>query len=478
MSIKICLILAFMWPMALFAFAQQELFSAPINADKLTDLQGIEVDNYLIVKGENGLSTLFEIITPQKELHTFSVSTASGAAFIGSSSTDADITVYFTTSAKPKDIQWLTFKKSNKTVNYNSLKNVEDAGFLAFLNFNSKFHILRLGKKDQSLNLDSFSDHVKTDSSTIVIDDAELFNEIKATRNFFSKPDIKPDFFPEGEVPFDRARKQNKVYFRNNKLWLVMDHFGKEKDSAAEMICELDFDQHKFKKNMLSLTAEAKVDHNSFLFRNTLFVLSIAKDYLIIDAFDISSMTKTKTFRQLKGLPFDFKKSYIRENNKPLDKDWEGKWSHESSSKYFFQFINGGTPVLSVSETASDYRFLIGNYEAPKLNSTGGSMPTGVGPISTPGGTVPGNVKSVPSRSHGTSAEKNTYFYGYLTQSDLTPTVGKPSSHGRLFEIRKRLVDLENSIKLGGDCIINSADKTYLVYLNKKTKDIHVESFE
>ncbi|HEV8511900.1 MAG TPA: hypothetical protein VGQ59_01405, partial [Cyclobacteriaceae bacterium] len=424
MSIKIGFILAFVWPMALAVFAQQEIFNAPIDVDKFNDPQGIEVDNYLIVKGEKEASTLFKIITPQKEVIDFTVP-ASGFVLIGSSSTEENITAYFSASAKPKDIQCLTLKKSNKTVNYGSLKNVESDGFLTFLNFNGKFHILRLGKKDQSLNLDSFLGDMKTDSSMIKIDDAELFSEIKSTRNFLNQTDIKPVFLPEGEASFEMARKQNKIYFRNNKLWLVMDHFGKEKDLATEMVCELDFDQHKFKKNMLSLTAEAKVDHNSFLYENTLFVLCIAKDYLIVDAFDISSLTKVKTFRQVKGLPFDFKKSYIIENdklqgkdwedknNKPLDQDWEGKWSQESSSKYFFKFINGGTPVLSVSGHASDYRFLIGNYDdgRSKFNNT-------------------------TSNYHHQIVEKKVYFYGYVTQSDLTPTTGKPTSHGRLSEIR------------------------------------------
>jgi hypothetical protein len=469
-------ILALVWPMAFIVFAQQEIFSSSIGFGALDKLQGIEIDGYLFVKGQKEANTLFEIITPQKESIVWSCS-ESGVALIGASSTDDDVTVYFSASVKPKNIQCLTLSKQNKASSNKDLKNVEDEGFLTYLNFNRKFHVLRIDKKNQLLGLESFSDGRKTDSSTIAIDDAELFKEIKATRNFLNKVDIKPVFIPEGEVPFEIAKNQNKIYFRHNKLWLVMDHFRKEKDLATVMVCELDFGLHTFKKSILSLTAEGNVDHNSFLYKDTLFTLSVAKEYLIIDAFDLNSMTKRKTFRQLKGLSFDFKKSYLIENNKPIDKEWESKWSNESNSKYFFRFMNGGIPVINVSAVASDYRFLIGNYEPPKANSGGGFTSVGGGTISTPGGTVQGPVVSLPSTPHGGSSGKKTYFYGYLTKSDLAPTTEKIRSHGRLFEIERRLEYLQSTVKLGSHCVINSVDKDYLVYLNRKTMNINVEEF-
>jgi hypothetical protein len=225
------------------------------------------------------------------------------------------------------------------------------------------------------------------------------------------------------------------------------------------------------------LTAEAEVDHNSILYQDTLFTLSIAKDYLVIDAFNLKTKEKLKTFRQLKGLAFDFKKSFLVENSKPIDKDWSTTWSDNMFSKYFFKYINGGTPVISVTPAASDYRFLIGNYVEPKASAGGGFTSVGGGAIGTPGGTVQSPATTLSSGPYGSRQAKEIYFYGYLTKSTFTSAPDKFTSHGRLFEMEKRITQLKINSKFGGECVVNASGKCYLVYLEKKTKNLHVESF-
>jgi len=131
---------------------------------------------------------------------------------------------------------------------------------------------------------------------------------------------------------------------------------------------------------------------------------------------------------------------------------------------------------LSVSARESDYRFLIGNYEPPKPKPTSGTKVQDT--FDTPGSTVQGPGATGTSEPYGGISGNKIYFYGYLTQSGLAPSAGKIKSHGRFFDIEKRLEYLENSIKLGGYCVINPADKAYFVYLNKKMMSIHVEKFE
>lgn len=464
-------------------FAQQEIFSASVGIDKLKDIAGVEADGYLIIKGEtNQNGTLFNVITPQRQQFISSIGIQS-LNIVGHSSSNEEITIYFTFTPIPEvgSVHCLTFSKiDNRPPSFKNLREKNEMVFLSYISDQQDFYQLRFDSERKLLWLNKYSKEIKVDSSAIEITDPELVRKIKGAKSFFAaeqNQNSKPVFIPDNsEIPFELAMNQRKMYFRRNRLWLVMDKFGKDKDFAT-LICEFDFTTGTFKQSTLPLTAEPKVDYNSFLFKDTLFVLSIDKHYMNIDVFDFQTLNKIKRIVYVRGERIDFKKSFLIKNDEVVDKDWDGKWSDRLNSNYTFRFLNGGVPVISVSSDSSNYRFLIGNHEIPKTSWGGGFMSVGGGSISTPGGTVPGPVSYVPTGRAGGRLESKTYFYGYLSKSDFTVPDEKFKSHGKFDKIKNRLEKLGSEIKIGGKCIINTKDKTYLAYINKKTMYMHIEEY-
>lgn len=464
-------ILFFLLILSEVAFAQKAMVSAPVSINELIDFQGIEADGYLIIKGvksSESNTTLFFVITPNKEV--LASSTIKGSfEIIGSSFTFSDLTVYFASSLMTKEVHSLTLVKNTRTLSFKKIR-VDHAGFLCYLSFDSKFHLLRENKKTRSLCLDSYSDTKKTDSLCIPITDKELFRQIISTRSRFSKEDQKPVFIREGlEIPFDGVRNQNKIYYRNQRLWLVMDDVEGKKDLANTLVCELDFVNQKFKKTLVTLTAEPKVDHNSFLYKDTLFTLSISKDYLAIDLFDLKSLNKLDKIVYLKGQKITFKKSRLIDNE--FNQEIENGGGDLAVSNYVFHFMSIGTPVISVSSAGPNYLLLIGNYQLPvsRVNTsayTPGRPNTVTGGINNNVGVVP---PSVPP--------KKVYFYGYLTKKGLRVPAENFETFGRLDGVQERLGYLELEHRLGGECIISAPERAYFVYLNLQTSTLHVEEF-
>lgn len=70
-----------------------------------------------------------------------------------------------------------------------------------------------------------------------------------------------------------------------------------------------------------------------------------------------------------------------------------------------------------------------------------------------------------------------TYFYGYLKQTDLSLTKAPASGHDVFSKIDACTQQLKDAIRLGQCEVVNSMNVAYLIYTNKKSKQMLIEEF-
>ncbi len=330
--------------------------------------------------------------------------------------------------------------------------------------------MLSVQAKEQRLVLNTYDKEKIIDTQEFAVQDEELFKHFK--KNTF-------EYIPNlTEIPFEQAISQNKSYAYQNKLLLISDNW-KSEGLAQLMIVSLGLGSSTIDAKTISLPYESKVDHNSFLRDNRLFVLGIDRTMLSINVHDINSLQKITAYNYLKGQPIPWKASDLTSNDTNLDEQWRGHWPEAEIAKYTLKELNGGTPVISISEADNDHiRILIGNNIIPRSGGGGMMVPTGGGSFSTPGGSVsvPVSYHWMPT-SYGGPRTKISFF-GYLRKSDLSSTTETFSSNGNFDCLEKRIEQLNGEIKFGGQGIINAREKIYFIYVDKKNKTMSIESFQ
>lgn len=460
----------------LVAPAQELIFSEEIEFKKLQNIEGIASGNFLVLKSETDDATVFYAINKSTNYLEQYKALQKGIFLVGVTSTIDELMIYFV--SETERLSCLNFSKTSRK--FTRLKEAENGSLnnrICIINENNNLYSLSFSKREEKLIVHSYDKEILKDTIKFDIKDERFLKLFKQGGLLTS--DAKPfTFINNGvEIPFDQAKNQNKIYFKDKKVFMIIDDWEGE-ELAEILILELDLTTRKAASRFVNLPYENKTDHNSFLINDKLFVLGINKIMVNLTIFDFESLTKIKEYRYLKGEPIQLKYSNLEEDGFDVEKEWIKAWKESDVAKLILRSLNDGVPVMSVTARNSDYRLLIGCSEVSKGGPSRMMMTSGGGSFSTPGGNI-----STPSTTQWVSTgarttESQTFFYGYLRKPDLG--IFKeydPASHGIFYKMRNRIGDLDNSMKLGGDGVVNSKEGSYLIYVDKQNRSLYIEKY-
>lgn len=234
---------------------------------------------------------------------------------------------------------------------------------LAGLSNSEVFILVSYQKKKKKIVLDTYQRGKLVNSRDLDIQDEAVFKELKEG-GFTYIPTYNA-------TSFEQAESQRKAYLHDNKVVLISDTW-QQKDCIGLLIVEIDLLTGSVMHKSLPLLYRSKVDHNSFLWHNQLFVVRISPATLNLGIYSLSSLKKLKEYQYLQGETITLKESPLIRNRKNLDDEWAKGWRLSNIATFTLAQLNGGTPVISVSAAGEEsFRLLSGNYTSP---SGGGSM--------------------------------------------------------------------------------------------------------
>jgi len=445
-------------------FAQKPICTFEVEYSKAEKVTGTKFDDYLFIKTEAQSSTYFYMISSLGNL-VDSYKTLGDITLLGSTVSETEIRFYFTLP-KTKDIHSIFFSRERKRFErYKKIANDIDYTGVAY---NEKdFHVLVFDKKNDNLILSKATGDSLSVINKFAIEDKQLIKHFK--KNQFS-------FISDGkEIYLDSARSQNKIYYQNQKILLISDNWDSE-EVAETKIITLDLHNDSMNAKNILLPYDNKTGHNSFLYKDKLYVLGIERIIVGLNVYDFPSLNKIAEHRYLKGQPIQFKVSDLIENGKNWDKEWRGKWSDKVIAEQTLRILNKGVPVISVSKADSiNDRLLIGRSVLPDKKNI---FNTAMAPLPGGGYAQVGNGGRAIFGNNAPLPVDDASFYGYLNRMDFSvPSSIDYKEHGSFYQADRRINKISREVTVGGSGVISSPDGGYLIYLNKKTKSIVLEKF-
>lgn len=221
-----------------------------------------------------------------------------------------------------------------------------------------------------------------------------------------------------------------------------------------------------------------KVVHNSFLKSDSLFVVAASKTDLTLSVYTLETLKELTMLRYGREQRITFKNSVMLKNGEDYEVKWIDDRTQRAMNTRIQSEIYKHSPFILVAGQGTYTRLLLGSWYVVQNSQGGGGIVTSNGHyIPSPGSNAPAPPGSEFSRLGGTTSEV-VYFYGYLNTHDLSPAPGlKLSDHGPVDRLQKRLKSLDKKIKLGGYTTINKHNEVFLVYVDKKKKQLVFEEF-
>jgi len=441
-------------------FAQKDISVFEVAYAKAEKITGTKFDDYFFIKTEAQSSAYFYMISPLGNM-VDSFKTLGDIVLLGSTFNGDEIRFYFTWNGK-NGIHSVSFSKERKKFEHYK-KITDDLHYVGVAYKEKNFFVLTFDKKDEKLQVSKVAGDSLFLMNEFAIEDKDLVKYFKKKKFSFISD--------EQETSLDSATNQNKVYFQNGNIILISDSW-ESKEVAETKIIALNLAENLIAIENLVLPYDNKTEHNSFLFKDKLYVLGIDRIILGLNIYDFPSLEKVSEHRYLKGVPVAFKASDLIDDDKNWDKEWQGKWSDKAIAEEILRRLNKGVPVIIVSKADSvNNRLLIGRCVLPEIITVSSqSMPL------TPGGATIATTTGAGIFGPKTTPPEKAHFYGYLNNKDYSvPSALNYKEHGSFNRASRRLNKISKDTAIGGSSVISSLDGGYLIYLNKKSRNVVLE---
>jgi hypothetical protein len=454
--------------------AQQVVFSEEIDFKNFKNIEGIVSGELLFVSTETEELTVFYVLNMADNSSVRHRVIRKNTHIVGHTATSDVLAIYFTSENYGSiKLECLIFSKNTqKFLKLNELSGYVPYANLCFISDNETFQSLTYNKKENSLRLQIFERDLLKDSISFTIPD-ERSSDFLKKNGFLKGPKTYSILEESVEASFEQALNRNKIYLRQGKIIIVGDE-PKGEETIVEYVLELDKMKKTIESKIIEIPVQKKIQHNSMLTDNKLFVLGINASMINLTILDFDSGKILKEHVYNKGEPILIKQTTLKSNGHSVEMIYSNE---KETLKSILRNLNKGIPVISVfARKEGDFRVLIGNQEV--YSGGGAGMISGqTSTFSTPGGNITVPISGHSSTAIANSASSNS-FYGYLKNPGLDIANEKYEEHGVHYKIENRLRAFRPKLKVGNHYIINSKEGTFLIFLDKKKKSLIVEEFE
>lgn len=453
------------------ANAQDDPIRFEIDGKHLSDLEGLRDQDYFAVWGtpEKDVTEFFLVNRATKKVATYRLD-SDRFKFLGSVSSSREIRFYVMTKFSANKIfrgesrmECVTFYKDGE---YFMQELVE--GKPGPLNFSQDetFYRVSWSLEERTLKI------ISTDS--LHHDNVKEFHTGDSRLRTILK-DGEIEFIEAGKaISYERGQSFYKMYAQGEMVYLISDDGGA---NQADEVVIFAFNTRTGGQGVrtFSLGDDNTHIHNSFLFKEHLYVFSVDKEDLTVSVFNFISGEQASYLTYTKGQPVDFQKSPLMINGHRKDLDLSAM-DEKAIAKQQLRILKRGTPFIMVEQAAPGaIRLLVGSRLSERMSPGGMSTTPGL-TVNTPQGpvTTPGTSSFSPGVYQ---AGESNYFYGYLDGRTFDEAeVKKMKTHGPTdaFNTKSKAIRLEK--KTGGLGIIYGRDNVFLVYVDKKTRQVVIEN--
>lgn len=316
-----------------------------------------------------GSSDMFELYTIRRSINE---------EFLGGFFKNGHIYLFLNNGMKPGLHSW-AFQLHDRSLTEHTIPfAIKDEKIVQRLSSNNYFFYFTVSKKSSEFVIYKFNDETQLDTLRYQISPALMLAIRRKSNQFFGTPPVnieKTDM--EGECDINLAQCPNKIYVRNDTLYLLINN-----NNALTSIVSFDLKTNQLDQRFIHHDQEGDYPliqvYNSFLMRDKLYYAAASESNLLIQVVDFYSGKIEKEFKAAGEEEIAFKNTSITQEGGAFNNTRElGK-----TRQLLRKMANGNIVITATPDDLHNrVEILVGSYKEIKNNSGGGMWIAGGGMI-------------------------------------------------------------------------------------------------